>query len=97
MTGESPGPATVSEAVADVLDSILDNGGHNQFVGAGEKTATVRELRAMVEAGHRPTAAAVEAYLRASGQTKDKGARRLRGWYEAILDGRYLQAEGRRI
>lgn len=81
--------------VAEVLDAIIAFGGHNQFVGAGEKPYTVRELRAMVAAGHRPTPTAVEGYLR--GRTKEKGARRLRGWYEAILDGRHIMGDGRRI
>lgn len=89
---DAPG---VSPDAAEILDGILAFGGHNQFIGAGEKPHAVRQLRAMVAAGHRPTPDALEDYL--SGRTKDTGVRRLRGWYETILGGGYLMGDGRRI
>jgi hypothetical protein len=78
-------------SVADTLDSILQFGGHNGFLGGGEKEDAVSDLRAMVAAGHRPTPDDLENYARASGETDIDGARRLRGFYEAILAGRTLR------
>lgn len=81
----------ISDAVTDVLDQILQFGGHNSFVGAGEKEDAVAELRQMVAGGTRPSADAVEGYARASGETDIDGARRLRGFYDAILAGKQLR------
>ena len=78
-------------AVTAALDSMLGFGGHNSFVGGGEKEDAVRELRAMLAAGHRPPPDALENYLRASGETDIDGARRVRGFYESILAGRTLR------
>jgi hypothetical protein len=90
--------ARLDPVVTDGLDSILSFGGSNGFVGAGEKEDAVRGLRAFLAAGHRPSAQEVEGYARASGETDVDGARRLRGFYEKILDGRGLRdGRGRSI
>ncbi len=82
---------TITPTVAEALDEIVDYGGHNRFVGSGEKEYAVRVLRALLAQGHEPTPAEVEDYLRASGETNVDGARRLREWWEAILAGRQLR------
>lgn len=88
----SPSPAPgLDPAVTKTLDSILGFGGHNSFVGGGEKEDAVRELRAMIAAGHRLSPEELENYLRASGETDIDGARRLRGFYESVLAGRTLR------
>lgn len=88
---EPPKLAPLGSPVTDTLDSILQFGGHNSFVGGGEKEDAVQDLRAMLSDGHRPDPADIEAYARASGETDVEGARRLRGFYEKILDGRQLR------
>ena len=95
MMREVEGASGVPPPVSEVLDAIVGFGGHNQFVGAGEKAYSVGELRAMVAAGHRPAPQAVEDYLRE--RTREKGARRIRAWYETIIEGGYLMDGGRRI
>jgi len=74
-------------AVADVLDGLLEHGGHNRFLGGGEKVLAVRRLRALVASGHRADPEAVEAYLQANGGTRPDGTRRLTSWYRAVLEG----------
>lgn len=83
--------ASLDPAVVATLDSILAFGGHNGFVGGGEKEEAVRELRAMLAVGHRPAPSDLEDYARASGETDVEGARRLRSFYETILAGRQLR------
>jgi hypothetical protein len=90
--------APLDPVVTDRLDSILSFGGSNGFVGAGEKEDAVRGLRAILTAGQRPSPHDVEGYARASGETDIDGARRLRGFYEKIFDGRGLRdGRGRSI
>lgn len=88
---EAPTLAPLNSAVTGTLDSILQFGGHNSFLGGGEKEDAVQDLRAMLADGHRPDPADVEAYARASGETDVEGARRLREFYEKILAGRQLR------
>lgn len=94
---EPPELATLDPAVTAALDFVLSDGGHNGFLGGGEKVNAVRELRSMVSAGHHPGAQDVEEYALSSGETDVDGAHRLRGFYEAILAGRPLRDRGRTI
>lgn len=79
---------TLSAEVRKELDSIVFFGGHNSFLGAGEKERAVRGLRRIVAAGHRPAPEAIEAYVLTTGKTGSKGAERLRMFYEGVLGGK---------
>jgi len=83
--------ASLDPAVVATLNSILAFGGHNGFLGGGEKEEAVRDLRAMLADGHQPAPSDVEDYARASGETDVEGARRLRSFYEKILAGGHLR------
>lgn len=74
--GSEPRLPELAEEVQHALDSLLFFGGKNGFVGAGEKEHTIRSLRAMVHAEHRPTPDAVAAYARASGKDPRAGGHR---------------------
>jgi len=88
---EPPQLPDLDPQVRTTLDSMLQFGGHNGFLGGGEKEDAVADLRELVRAGHRPAPEQIEAYARASGETDVDGARRLRGFYESILAGRGLR------
>lgn len=78
------------------LDSMLFFGGHNGFVGGGEKEDAIRRLREIAHRSHRPSADLIEAYLLASGETHAKAAARARRWYEEISAGKQHRDYARR-
>ena len=86
----------LDEPVRSVVDSIIDFDGHNDFLGAGGKEQAIRGLRAMIGNGHRPDPSAIENYVLARGTRSSKGARRLREWYEGLLQGRRFYDYARR-
>lgn len=95
---ESDGLSRLDPSVADALDAVLFFGGHNSFVGAGEKDDAVRGLRAILATGQQPDPYDVEQYACASGKTDVAGARRLRDFYTKILAGKQLRdSRGRSI
>lgn len=71
--------------VRKTLDSIILFDGHNGFGSAEGKIDAIRNLRAMVADGHRPTPADVEAYAHASTDVIRGGGANLRSYYEGIL------------
>ncbi len=87
---EPSGLVPMDSAVTDTLDSIIRFGGHNNFVGGGEKEYAVEDLRALLAAGHRPTAQQIEDYVRSTGEVDVEGAQQLAEW-SAIIDGRQLR------
>ncbi len=79
---------TLPEEVTKSLDSMLFFGGHNNFVGGGEKENAIPRLREMSRRSDAPSREQIEGYLRASGKTGAKGIARIGKWYEEINDGR---------
>ena len=86
----------LDEPVRSVIDSIIGFDGHNDFLGAGGKEQAIRRLRTMIGDGHRPDPSAIENYVLARGTRSFKGARRLREWYEGLLQGRRFYDYARR-
>ena len=86
----------IDEPVRSVIDSIIAFDGHNNFLGAGGKERAIRRLRIMIGDGHRPDPSALENYVLARGTRSFKGARRLREWYEGLLQGRRFYDYARR-
>lgn len=87
----SPEPLTELPArFQEVLDYLVTLDGNNDFLTT--KDETIRSLRAVMAAGHRPDPEDVENYLLTKqGVRSPKGARRLREWYERLLSGRRLR------
>lgn len=90
-------PEQLDDALVSELKSILFFGGHNSFLGGGEKERAIRGLRSLVAAGHHPPPEAIEAFANASGDTDHKGAERLRGFYEGVLEGKQFRDYGGRV
>lgn len=90
-------PLRLDEPVRSALDSIIAFDGNNNFLGAGGKEHAIRRLRTMIRDGHRPDPSALENYVLARGTRSFKGARRLREWYEGLLQGRRFYDYARRL
>ena len=80
--------ANLPEDVTRSLDSMLFFGGHNGFVGGGEKEDAISRLRDIATRPDAPSREDIEEYLRASGSTHAKGVERVGKWYSDILEGR---------
>lgn len=74
--------------VTKSLDSMLFFGGHNNFLGGGEKEDAIRRLHKIAARSDAPSRARIEDHLRASGETDANGVERAGKWYEEVLDGR---------
>jgi hypothetical protein len=81
-------PTELSKEVAESLRHMLFFGGHNGFLGGGEKEDAIRVLQEIAQRRDRPSREELEAYLRASGQTDGDGAQRAGKWYAEILAGK---------
>jgi hypothetical protein len=99
VDGEALDPMNeLDPMVTAALDGTLFFGGHNRFTGSHEKADAVRRMRMFLAAGHRPQPDEVEAYALASGETDHRGAAKLRGFYEGLLEGRgFRDSSGRPI
>lgn len=81
------GPVLAQE-ITESLDHLLFFGGHNGFLGGGEKEYAIRSLTEISQRRDAPSPDAVEEYLRASGETDGDGAQRAGKWYSEILEGK---------
>lgn len=90
--------ASVPPDIGRTLDGMLFFGGHNGFLGGGEKEDAVRRMREFARRPDAPTRDQLEDYLRGSGKTSGDGAGRAGEWYERIREGRSMRDyRGRRI
>jgi hypothetical protein len=80
--------ASLPVNVTEKLDLCLDFGGHNSFLGGGDKELMIPLLREIAREDNAPMRQAIEEYLRASGRTDGGGARLAGIWYAEILEGR---------
>jgi len=77
-------PAEVTES----LDHMLFFGGHNSFLGGGEKEDAIRRLHEIARRRDAPTREAIEEYLHSTGKTDSNGVRRAGRWYGEIQQGK---------
>lgn len=85
----APLPA-VDDEVSRTVEHIVWLVGHKVIAG-DEKTQTVRALRVMLGAGHRPPADALVAHAVACGGLSAKALGQLRDLYEQLLAGRSVR------
>ncbi|MGD0247495.1 MAG: hypothetical protein ABSB75_00415 [Candidatus Limnocylindrales bacterium] len=79
---------TLPAEVTKSLDSMLFNGGHNAFLGGGEKEDAIRELTRISRRLDAPPREAIEEYLYSTGMTDAEGVRRAGKWYDEIQQGK---------
>jgi hypothetical protein len=83
-----PDAPVLADDITKSLDHMLFFGGHNGFLGGGEKEDAIHRLVAIARRPDAPSRGAIEEYLRASGKTDGDGAQRVGKWYAEILDGK---------
>lgn len=85
---EAAPAAALPAGVTESLDHMLFFGGHNGFLGGGEKEDAIRRLHDIARRVDRPTREQLEEYLRASGESRSDGVCRIGTWYEEVLAGK---------
>lgn len=74
--------------IAKRLDGVLSFGGHNNFLGGGEKEIAIRALKEIAVRVDAPSREAIEAYLYHSGETAASGVQRAGTWYDEVRQGK---------
>lgn len=74
--------------VVESLDHMLFFGGHNSFLGGGEKEDAIRRLREIARRPDAPTREETEEHIRSQGATDADGAERIGRWYDEVRQGR---------
>lgn len=85
---EVAAPVSLHKETADSLDHMVFFGGHNSFLGGGEKEVAIRTLREIAHRRDAPSREAIEEYLRSTGKTDSDGAERAGKWYDEIRQGK---------
>lgn len=80
------------EALAPEIDEELRHvaafGGHNGFLGGGEKEVAIRAFHRMRRMAGAPTCEALEDYLRSTGEVDAEGVARAGRWWHEVLEGK---------
>lgn len=76
------------EDMAESLRSMAWFGGHNAFLGGGEKERAIRVLNEIARRRDRPSRESLETFLRSCREVEHDGASRAGKWYEEILQGK---------
>lgn len=88
----------LSPDAAESLRSLAWFGGHNAFLGGGEKERAIRVLTEIARRSDRPSRESLETFLRSCPEVEGDGATRAGKWYEEILQGkRHRDYAGRLI
>lgn len=88
-----PSPPLVDPGVADILRDICRLGADDDFVWGDDIEYAILGLRQIAALPCRPAASELEELVLSTGRAGVVGARRLRGWYQAILEGRRLRGD----
>jgi hypothetical protein len=89
---------SLSTEITESLDHMLFFGGHNHFLGGGEKEDAIGRLKLIARRADAPSRGEIEGYLRSTGRTDSSGAERAGKWYEEIQQGkRHRDDRGRTI
>jgi hypothetical protein len=78
----------LSTEVREELESLAWFGGHNAFLGGGEKERAIRTLHELARRPDRPSREAVETFLRSCSEVHRDGASRVGKWYDEVLAGK---------
>jgi hypothetical protein len=81
----------LADGVEELLNSTIRFGGHNDFVGAGEKDDAVVCLRTVLAIAPALTSTQIEDFALESGGASVEGAARLAVWHRHLASGRRLR------
>jgi hypothetical protein len=85
---DAPVRQALAPEVEDELRHVVSFGGHNGFLGGGEKEIAIKAFHRIRRMSGAPSREALEDYLRATGEVDAKGVTRAGTWYEEVLDGK---------
>jgi hypothetical protein len=85
---EAPAREALPAEIEDELRHAVAFGGHNGFLGGGEKEIAIRALHRIRRMPGRPTREALEDFLRSTGEVGADGVTRAGKWWDEVLDGK---------
>jgi hypothetical protein len=85
---DAPARRALPAEIEEELGHVVEFGGHNGFLGGGEKEVAIRAFHRINRMAGAPTREALQDYLRATGQVDAEGVDRAGKWYEEVRDGR---------
>jgi len=85
---DAPTRAPLAAEVEEELRHVLSFGGHNGFLGGGEKEVAIRAFHRISRMSEAPSRIALESFLRATGEVDGDGAERAGNWYEEVRAGK---------
>ena len=85
---DAPVRTALPAMIEDELRHVVAFGGHNGFLGGGEKEVAIRAFHNIARGLDAPSREAVEDYLRSTGGVNAEGVRRAGRWYEEVQHGK---------
>jgi hypothetical protein len=85
---EAPTRAPLAPEIEQELQHVVAFGGHNAFLGGGEKEVAIRAFHRIKRLRGAPTRQALEDYLRSTGKVNAKGVARAGQWWQEVLEGK---------
>lgn len=85
---EAPARQTLPAEVEDELRHVVVFGGHNGFLGGGEKEVAIRAFHKIARQRAAPDREALEDYLRSTGEVDADGVKRAGNWYAEVQQGK---------
>jgi hypothetical protein len=85
---DAPVRATLPADIEEELRHVAAFGGHNGFLGGGEKEVSIRAFHRIARRQGAPTREGIEDYFRSGGEVNADGVRRAGKWYEEVQQGK---------
>jgi hypothetical protein len=85
---EAPAREPLPAEIEQELRHVVSFGGHNSFLGGGEKEVAIRAFHRIRRMPGRPSREALEDYLRSTGEVDADGVSRAGNWWNEVLDGK---------
>ena len=85
---DAPVRATLPADIEEELRHVAAFGGHNGFLGGGEKEVAIRAFHRIARRPDAPTREGIEDQFRSSGEVNADGVRRAGKWYEEVQQGK---------
>ena len=85
---DTPVRTSLPADIEEELRHVVAFGGHNGFLGGGEKEIAIRAFHGIARRQDAPSREGIEDYLRSSGEVNADGVRRAGKWYEEVQQGK---------
>jgi len=84
----APAREALAPAAEEELRHVVSFGGHNGFLGGGEKQIAIKAFHRIRWMAGRPSRSGIEDYLRSTGEVDSEAVARAGKWYEEVLAGK---------